>query len=273
MLQSYEGGIGQGPGLEAHGELQQCYLQWKEQWKRSNGISSIMKFKEMGIKSKFSLYQNLIRLNLQTRSWKILYVYYICYIKFVFAKIQCEKNPTKICAGGSNFCALASLTLMGRLNDVFPPGSPARRRLRSWCIHRQYSGFQGRPNKPVDTCYSFWVGSSLEVRWELMKPCLLVKRGGPYWHIEQWTVCHHHDLMNHTVSWYQLVLVCGAMCSPSAWTRLIHWVSCLCPAGVIVSRHIRQALLGGCLRIFQENSRNGNRETLLYLTNHTSQGI
>ena len=83
MLQSYEGGIGQGPGLEAH--------------------------------------------------------------------------------GGSNFCALASLVLMGRLNDVFPPGSHALRRLISWCIHRQHSGFQGRPNKPVDTCYSFWVGASLEV--------------------------------------------------------------------------------------------------------------
>ena len=28
---------------------------------------------------------------------------------------------------------------------------------------RQQSGFQGRPNKPVDTCYSFWVGATLKV--------------------------------------------------------------------------------------------------------------
>lgn len=26
---------------------------------------------------------------------------------------------------------------------------------------RQQNGFQGRPNKPEDTCYSFWVGGTL----------------------------------------------------------------------------------------------------------------
>ena len=35
--------------------------------------------------------------------------------------------------------------------------------LKRWCVNRQITGFQGRPNKPVDTCYSFWVGASLEV--------------------------------------------------------------------------------------------------------------
>ena len=29
------------------------------------------------------------------------------------------------------------------------------------CLQRQQSGFNGRPNKPVDTCYSFWLGASL----------------------------------------------------------------------------------------------------------------
>lgn len=28
---------------------------------------------------------------------------------------------------------------------------------------RQQSGFQGRPNKPVDTCYSFWVAATLRL--------------------------------------------------------------------------------------------------------------
>lgn len=36
--------------------------------------------------------------------------------------------------------------------------------VKRWCLFRQMSGFQGRPNKPVDTCYSFWVGASLKVQ-------------------------------------------------------------------------------------------------------------
>lgn len=28
---------------------------------------------------------------------------------------------------------------------------------------RQQNGYHGRPNKPVDTCYSFWVGATLKV--------------------------------------------------------------------------------------------------------------
>ncbi|CAG8808132.1 3635_t:CDS:2, partial [Dentiscutata erythropus] len=32
-----------------------------------------------------------------------------------------------------------------------------------WLISRQESGFQGRANKPPDTCYSFWIGASLMI--------------------------------------------------------------------------------------------------------------
>lgn len=35
--------------------------------------------------------------------------------------------------------------------------------LKRWLIFRQEDGFQGRPNKPVDTCYSFWIGSALRI--------------------------------------------------------------------------------------------------------------
>ena len=68
----------------------------------------------------------------------------------------CPPSP-----GGSTFCAVASLVLSGRLSSTLPP--PQTHRLRRWCALRQLSGFQGRPNKPVDTCYSFWVGATLEV--------------------------------------------------------------------------------------------------------------
>lgn len=71
---------------------------------------------------------------------------------------------SRVCllTGGWTYCAIASLCLMGRLEETL-----SRRELdgiRRWCIMRQQSGFHGRPNKPVDTCYSFWVGATLEVR-------------------------------------------------------------------------------------------------------------
>ncbi|KAJ3313800.1 Geranylgeranyl transferase type-1 subunit beta [Blyttiomyces sp. JEL0837] len=32
-----------------------------------------------------------------------------------------------------------------------------------WLLQRQEDGFAGRPGKPADTCYSFWVGASLKI--------------------------------------------------------------------------------------------------------------
>ena len=51
--------------------------------------------------------------------------------------------------------------LMGKLHLL---SSVQLEGLKKWCIRRQQSGFQGRPHKPVDTCYSFWIGASLNVR-------------------------------------------------------------------------------------------------------------
>lgn len=36
-----------------------------------------------------------------------------------------------------------------------------RAQLLRWLINRQQTGFNGRPNKDTDTCYSFWVGGTL----------------------------------------------------------------------------------------------------------------
>ncbi|XP_029427252.1 geranylgeranyl transferase type-1 subunit beta isoform X2 [Rhinatrema bivittatum] len=63
--------------------------------------------------------------------------------------------------GGSTFCGIASLYLMGKLEEVFSERELDR--IRRWCIMRQQNGFHGRPNKPVDTCYSFWVGATLKL--------------------------------------------------------------------------------------------------------------
>lgn len=60
--------------------------------------------------------------------------------------------------GGSTFCGVASLSLMGRLGTL---DEGVRAKLVHWLVSRQVSGFQGRPHKPVDTCYSFWIAGCL----------------------------------------------------------------------------------------------------------------
>uniref|UniRef100_A0A7S4Q3J6 Prenyltransferase alpha-alpha toroid domain-containing protein n=1 Tax=Alexandrium monilatum TaxID=311494 RepID=A0A7S4Q3J6_9DINO len=60
--------------------------------------------------------------------------------------------------GGCTYCALAALAMMGRLR-----GLPGRERLVDWCAKRQHLGFQGRVEKAMDSCYSFWVGASLQL--------------------------------------------------------------------------------------------------------------
>ncbi|KAN0062761.1 geranylgeranyl transferase type-1 subunit beta [Thecaphora frezii] len=83
--------------------------------------------------------------------------------------------------GGSTYCAVAALALAQRL-DVLDEdamgtsdrdrnatprvgGSDRRRELERWLLNRQQrgSGFNGRLEKPVDTCYSFWCGAALEI--------------------------------------------------------------------------------------------------------------
>lgn len=62
---------------------------------------------------------------------------------------------------GSTFCAVASLYLMNELHNTL--SKEQLNKLRTWCLMRQDGGFQGRPGKPSDTCYSFWVGATLQL--------------------------------------------------------------------------------------------------------------
>ena len=66
--------------------------------------------------------------------------------------------------GGSTFCAIASLVLMGKLDQVLV--NEWWQQLIHWCVHRQTTavgGMQGRPNKVDDTCYSYWIGGTLRL--------------------------------------------------------------------------------------------------------------
>eukprot|EP00730_Choanoeca_flexa_P002544 TRINITY_DN11086_c0_g2_i4.p2 TRINITY_DN11086_c0_g2~~TRINITY_DN11086_c0_g2_i4.p2 ORF type:complete len:345 (+),score=58.81 TRINITY_DN11086_c0_g2_i4:1867-2901(+) len=60
---------------------------------------------------------------------------------------------------GSTFCGVAALSMMGNMDEVLD--TTARANLVRWLVNRQETGFNGRPNKLIDTCYSFWVGGAL----------------------------------------------------------------------------------------------------------------
>eukprot|EP01098_Paradermamoeba_levis_P004822 TRINITY_DN2064_c0_g1_i1.p1 TRINITY_DN2064_c0_g1~~TRINITY_DN2064_c0_g1_i1.p1 ORF type:complete len:351 (+),score=43.25 TRINITY_DN2064_c0_g1_i1:124-1176(+) len=66
------------------------------------------------------------------------------------------QGPGTEAHSGMTYCALAALHLMGKSDRL-----PNRDRLVQWLLGRQTSGFQGRTNKPADSCYSYWIGASL----------------------------------------------------------------------------------------------------------------
>lgn len=59
---------------------------------------------------------------------------------------------------GLIFCSVASLHLVEKIDMI-----PNKQILVEWLLLRQNEGFNGRINKPSDTCYAFWVGSSLKL--------------------------------------------------------------------------------------------------------------
>uniref|UniRef100_A0ACD5VIU6 Uncharacterized protein n=1 Tax=Avena sativa TaxID=4498 RepID=A0ACD5VIU6_AVESA len=72
--------------------------------------------------------------------------------------------------GGGTFCAVAALYLMGFIqpdlaSNLRDSASIDFQLLLEWCLQRQAvdGGFQGRRNKPSDTCYAFWVGGVLKL--------------------------------------------------------------------------------------------------------------
>ncbi|KAJ1568223.1 Geranylgeranyl transferase type-1 subunit beta, partial [Nowakowskiella sp. JEL0078] len=71
------------------------------------------------------------------------------------------QNPLNEAHGGFTYVAIASLNLASLLQTVLPENSQERNRVIYWLVNRQVSGFQGRLNKPPDTCYSFWIGATL----------------------------------------------------------------------------------------------------------------
>jgi len=80
--------------------------------------------------------------------------------------------PEQEAHGGSSYCALNSLALMKKIHLVLP----FKDKLVRWLVNKQITGFCGRTNKDPDTCYSFWIGASLDaissfdlINFDLMK--------------------------------------------------------------------------------------------------------
>lgn len=72
--------------------------------------------------------------------------------------------------GGATYCAVASLRLMGFIEEDLLSKSTSCciinvPLLLEWSLQRQAAdgGFQGRPNKSSDTCYAFWIGGVLRI--------------------------------------------------------------------------------------------------------------
>lgn len=66
-------------------------------------------------------------------------------------------EPGSEAHGGYTFCGLAAMILIGEANRLDLP------HLLDWVVFRQGKecGFQGRTNKLVDGCYSFWQGGAV----------------------------------------------------------------------------------------------------------------
>ena len=87
-------------------------------------------------------------------------------VQFILSSLSYEgafgQGPNLEAHGGSTYCAIASLAIMGRLNDGTLSHIEKDRVIR-WCVLRLNEGFQGRPNKPDDTCYTFWISAALRL--------------------------------------------------------------------------------------------------------------
>lgn len=134
--------------------------------------------------------------------------------------------------GGYSFCGLAALTLLGhtKLCDID--------RVLRWTANRQMrfeGGFQGRTNKLVDGCYSFWQGGAFPLIHMILaiedKGCLSA---------ENW-MCHQNALQEY------ILLCCqhlggGLVDKPGKNRDFYH--TCYCLSGLSIAQHFAGGKLG-----------------------------
>ncbi|XP_076314534.1 protein farnesyltransferase subunit beta-like isoform X1 [Tachypleus tridentatus] len=134
--------------------------------------------------------------------------------------------------GGYTFCGFASLVLLGRekLCDVH--------KLLRWLARKQMKyegGFQGRTNKLVDGCYSFWQGGTFPLIHRLLSST------------DNLTTSMEHWLFNQTALQEYLLVCCqntsgGLIDKPGKPRDFYH--TCYTLSGLSIAQHFAGGRIG-----------------------------
>ncbi|KAL1926265.1 hypothetical protein VTP01DRAFT_5962 [Rhizomucor pusillus] len=137
--------------------------------------------------------------------------------------------PGKEAHNGYTYCGIAALEVLGELKRIDLD------KLIKWCVDRQMQlegGFQGRTNKLVDGCYSFWgAGDFPLLRAELQRRA---------WR-EQGDVQDLNYLFDREALQEYILLCCqsesgGLLDKPGS--RQDHYHTCYCLSGLSTSQHL-----------------------------------
>ena len=127
--------------------------------------------------------------------------------------------------GGYTFCSLAALILLNKTHLI------NQEQLLDWAVHRQMKfegGFQGRTNKMVDGCYSFWQGGVFPLLHHILKTDLK-------------TNIHDKEWLFSQVALQDYILFCcqypsgGLVDKPGKSRDYYH--TCYCLSGLSVAQH------------------------------------
>jgi protein farnesyltransferase subunit beta len=144
--------------------------------------------------------------------------------------------------GGYSFCGAAALALLGGMTSTVNLKSLLR-----WAVNRQMKfegGFQGRTNKLVDGCYSFWQGSLVQVTQ------MLIEKDSSH---DGYTI-NIDELLFHREALQEYILICcqkpngGLIDKPGKPEDLYH--TCYCLSGLSIAQNFsstKQPLIIGTL--------------------------
>ncbi|KAL5009112.1 hypothetical protein ScPMuIL_014693 [Solemya velum] len=138
--------------------------------------------------------------------------------------------------GGYSFCGLAALTLLGRAKLCNMDN------LIKWTVNKQMryeGGFQGRTNKLVDGCYSFWQGGT----FPLIHMVLAMQN------TDVSSLSAEHWLFHQEALQEYLLICCqhqggGLVDKPGKARDYYH--TCYCLSGMSVAQHFAGGKLSHC---------------------------
>ncbi|ESO00544.1 hypothetical protein HELRODRAFT_185749 [Helobdella robusta] len=156
--------------------------------------------------------------------------------------------------GGYSFCGLAALVLLGKecLCD--------HAALLRWTAMKQMSyegGFQGRTNKLVDGCYSFWQGGIFPILHTI-----LTKQGDNALSYEGW--------MFHQKALQEYLLICcqhasgGLVDKPEKARDYYH--TCYCLSGLSIAQHFTEGKLSSETVVGNKSNKIGRTHPLFNIT-------